>query len=341
MQKILSQYSSWLKNERGFTRETIEKYVSNLKIMFRQMRIYDISLVNDIVLNKRLLDQFWVDVQGERPLADSTRSTYLSSLKSFCSYLYQQNLIQEDIAPKIQMPKKRLRYIRGSLSQEDQKKLRAYLAQNLKTERELRDAALVMFLWATGCRVSEALALRCHPDSYIYYHDARLISGDFHVEDGKVYAHIMGKGKRDRVIRVADEAVAYCNLYLSNREKKNAILFQNYRNYKNDERRLKRGGAAHVIKMVLERAGINKEIGVCTHILRHTAINNWLEKGYNDMQVITMSGHSGPEGLKPYHLRNYKATDPFGEADQATGQLEDSRLQQLEKLILERHTLKR
>ena len=61
MQQILESFNLYLKNDRGFSEETIVKYLGNLRILFKKMKIYDISQLKSIVINKRLLDDFWGD----------------------------------------------------------------------------------------------------------------------------------------------------------------------------------------------------------------------------------------------------------------------------------------
>ena len=136
--------------------------------------------------------------------------------------------------------------------------------------------------------------------------------------------------------------MAYLNLYLHERELKNEILFQGHRrNSGYYGSRLKRNGAYHAIKKVLDACEIKRDPGVMTHILRHTAINTWIEKGISDQQIITMTGHSSPVGLNIYHARNKKLTDIFGEKAKATIDLNDRYLKKMEDLLKLRHSTKR
>lgn len=341
LNEIVIKFLSYLKNDRGFTDETIKKYSSNLRILFNRMHITDLNQIKESVINKRLLDDFWNSIQAGKVFSESTRVSYLSSLKAFLKYLYEFEFIEEDISHKIVMPKPRMLYIEG-LTNDEQKRLRAYIASHLKTETDLRNAALIMFLWATAARISEALALTCHPDSYIYFHDERIISGDFFTEEGKVYVHIRGKGKRDRKIIVSDDALAYLNLYLHERKKKNEIVFQNHQYARKwYGKRLLRNGAYGALKKVFDACEIKRDPGVMTHILRHTAINTWIEKGITDQQIITMTGHSSPVGLNIYHARNKKLTDIFGEKAKSTIDLNDKYLKKMEDLLKLRHSTKR
>jgi len=338
MEKIIESYLSYLQNEEAFSDETIFKYLANLKRIFNILKINKVEQLRETVINTRLLDEFWNEIQVGKILSESTRAGYLSALKSFLKFCFKIEIIKDNVAEKIIMPKARMIYLEG-LTNDEQKRLRTYIAQNLKTERDLRNAALIMFLWGTAARVSEMLRLNCHPDNYIYFHDESIMSGDFFNEDGRIYVHIRGKGKRDRKIIVPNDVLSYLNLYLHERKKKNEILFHNYHNRYSNNLRLTRMGAVNIVREIFEKCEINHQKGLITHALRHTAINTWIEKSITDQQIITMTGHSSPEGLNLYHNRNKHLTDIFGDKAQSIININEPKLKKMEELIKKRHSL--
>jgi len=339
MQQILQSFKLYLKNDRGFSEETIVKYLGNLHILFKKMKIYDISQLKSIVINKRLLDDFWSDFAGGKKIAsDSTRANYMATLKSFFKFCYLSEYITEDISQKIVMPKKRLLFLEGGMNHKEQKVLRDYIASHLKTEKDLRDAALMMFLWSTATRVSEALNLRCHKESYIYFHSETVRSGDFHLDEGNIYVHIMGKDKRDRVVAVSNDALHYLNLYLDSRKVKNEILFHNVRNNRSETLKLSRNAAGVIIEKILKICDIRKPKNLRTHIFRHTAINTWLEMGYTREEIITITGHAELGGLDPYVFRNKRLTLPFAHEGKSVVDITNSDLKQIDNINKLRHS---
>ena len=339
LKETIDQYARYLFNDKGYTAATVQKYCGNIRKLFRTVGIREIAQVNSRYINSGLTDMFWSRLESEgKALSDTTRINYLSALKAFIVFAHSRKLINEDFSSAIDMPRRRVLHLEG-MSESEQKRFRNYIADpdNLKTEKNLRDAALAMFLWATGARISEAIALNCHPDSYIYFHDPAVRSGDFHVDGNKIYVHISGKGKRDRVIRVSDDAVIYLNLYLHQRKHKNNILFQNIHNNVGSSKRLTRSGAAWTIKRLLDDAGIKKESGLNTHIFRHTAINYWMDMGLSDSRIMAMTGHSSPEGLFLYRMRNKRQTDIFGDKAKTTAFHLSERSKELERLLRARH----
>jgi len=340
MKELISSFASHLKNEKGRTDETVVKYTGNLKIMFKKMAIYDVAQLHAGLINRRLLDTFWQDLRDSgKTLSDQTRANYLSALKAFLKFCHQYEHLKEDISDKIVIPQKRQVFLEG-LSQKEQKTLRTHLARNVITNKDLRDTALIMFLWGTGCRISEALRLNVHPDGYIYFHDESIISGDFLMADGKMYVHFRGKRKKDRRVIVSKDVLAYLNLYLKERDgSKSAILFKNVRNNRSKSERLTRDGAKHVVNTMLADVGIKKEKGMATHIFRHTASNYWLEQGHDLKEVAVMLGTTPETVYKYYFERNKKITDIFGDTSKSTGQVEDPRLLEFEEAIKLRHSL--
>lgn len=332
MKQILQNFKLWLKNDRVLSPETIDKYMGNLNILFTRLKINDINQLKSVVLNKRLLDDFWSNFAGGKKVpADSTRANYMSSLKAFAKFCYINEHLQEDISNKIVMPKMAWLFLEG-FDKNEQAKIRDHIAGNLKTEKDLRDAALIMFLWATATRISEALKLKCHPESFIYFHDESIRSGSFHVSDGHVYVHIMGKGKKDRIIAVSNDALHYLNLYLDKRSRKNEILFHNIKNNRSNKINLSRNAAGVIIDNLLKKCNITKTKGLRTHLFRHTAINTWLEKGYTREEIITMTGHANISGLDPYARRNKRLTIPFAEEGKSTLDVSNKELKQLENI---------
>lgn len=310
MQELLQQYQNHLRHNLGNTAETVVKYVGNLRIIFDELNIENLEDINAGEINQKWLDDLWNIMQNRRGLSDSTVRIYQSSLKKFIVFLEKNELIAPGTAGRIDLAKPSHVHIEG-LSHEAQKQLREYLANSLQSETGCRNAALISFMWSTGCRISEAIALDVHGDGYIYTDNPLTRSGSFSISEGDVYVHINGKGKRNRNIPVAVESVAYINYYLENREtRRSSTLFMGCANNHRGER-LTRGGANFALKGVFADIGIQKPVGVCSHILRHTAIEHWIKSGFSAMEIISMTGHSSAKELEPYYRRSRDLTRVF------------------------------
>lgn len=168
--------------------------------------------------------------------------------------------------------------------------------------RGLRDRALLEVLYATGLRVSELLALT-------------LAQVDL---DGGVVT-TMGKGRKERVVPVGDEAVAWVRRYLADgrpmlagTKKATPRLFLNARGTP-----LTRMGFWKILRAYGLTAGIRRAIS--PHVLRHSFATHLLERGADLRVVQTMLGHADIGTTEVYthvtreHLRRaHAAAHPRG-----------------------------
>ena len=141
--------------------------------------------------------------------------------------------------------------------------------------RGLRDRALIELLYATGLRVSEMVSLR--------QQDVNLDSG---------YLTCTGKGRKQRLVPVGDEAAAWLTRYL--REARPALLkrrasprlFVNARGGAG----LTRVGFWKILKAYGKQAGVSSTLS--PHMLRHSFATHLLERGADLRAIQMMLGHS-------------------------------------------------
>jgi integrase/recombinase XerD len=138
----------------------------------------------------------------------------------------------------------------------------------------LRDRALIEVLYATGMRVSELVSLRL---------------ADLNLEAS--YLVCMGKGSKQRLIPIGDEAVGWVRRY--EREARSALLkkrpsprlFLNARGGA-----LSRVGFWKILKGHARRAGLSP--GVSPHVLRHSFATHLLDRGADLRAIQMMLGHA-------------------------------------------------
>lgn len=331
----LGTYESWLRNDCGFTDETIKKYISNLQLIVSRLQIKSIKDLTPAEINDRWFDFMWRQLQINRNLQNSTRIGYLSALKKYFQFLHHYGYITEDISRKIVLPKGPFLHLEG-FNKEEKTLLREYLSTHLKTDKQRRDAALIYFLWGTAVRISEALNIRCHADGIILTDNPTVMSGDFTVSDGYFYCHINGKGKRNRFVAVPSIAIRYLNFYLSNREFKNEIVFVSHSRRVFDKK-LTRNGAQQEIVRIMNNLGIKKK-DMATHIFRHTAIDYWISLGVSPKFIINQTGHSSEVGLEPYYRRRKELTNVFALEANSLNEIKINKdLQKFEDLLGDRY----
>jgi len=151
------------------------------------------------------------------------------------------------------------------------------LAQpDVGTPRGLRDRALIELLYATGLRVSELLGLR---------------PADVNLEAS--YLTCTGKGDKQRIVPVGDEAVKWVRQYL--RDGRAALLGKRnsprlFVNARGGGRGLTRVGFWKVLKGYARQAGLTTSIS--PHMLRHSFATHLLERGADLRAIQMMLGHA-------------------------------------------------
>ncbi len=124
----------------------------------------------------------------------------------------------------------------------------------------LRDYALIIFLFASGARISECLALRRED-----------------IEDG--WLHIRhAKGEKERIVPIAKVAVDAINVYLSEKPKDSEYIWCNYK--------------GNVLSRISAYKIIQKYLGVSPHVLRHSYATALITGGADLRVVQELLGHA-------------------------------------------------
>jgi integrase/recombinase XerD len=224
-----------------------------------------------------------------------TASRLLSSLKRFYGYLLRQGRIEVDPTLRIEAPKLP-RSLPKILSEGDVERL--LQAPNADSALGLRDRAMLETLYASGLRVSELVGLTL-----------RQVSFDMGV------VRVMGKGAKERLVPLGEEALAWVTRYLS--EARSLLL---------DGRPSEalfvtvRGGAMtrqmfwQLVKRHAAVAGIAAEISphslrhaFATHLLNHGADLRVVQLllGHADVSTTQIYTHVARERLKQLHAKHH------------------------------------
>ena len=151
------------------------------------------------------------------------------------------------------------------------------LAQpDVGTPRGLRDRALIELLYATGMRVSELIGLR-----------------PADVNFGASYLTCTGKGDKQRIVPIGDEASAWVRKYLRDARpgllgtRRSPRLFVNARGGGSG---LTRVGFWKILKAYARQAGLATSLS--PHMLRHSFATHLLERGADLRAIQMMLGHA-------------------------------------------------
>jgi integrase/recombinase XerD len=146
----------------------------------------------------------------------------------------------------------------------------------VSTPRGLRDRALIELLYATGMRVSELLSLR---------------PADVNLEAS--YLTCSGKGSKQRIVPIGDEAADWVKRYL--RESRPELLGKRtsprlFVNVKGGGPGLTRVGFWKILKAYARQAGLTRALS--PHMLRHSFATHLLERGADLRAIQMMLGHA-------------------------------------------------
>ena len=221
---------------------------------------------------------------GRPPLAASSVTRTLSAVRGLHKFLVGEGELDVDVAARVALPKQPQRFPKA-LSQEDVVKLiEAVPSGEQASVTDLRDRALVEFLYSTGARVSEVTSLDI--DDIDREHNLVLLRG---------------KGGKERLVPVGSPAMAALEVWLVRgrpawvRANSGPALFLNSLG-----RRLSRQSAGNMLAELGVRAGIGKKIS--PHTLRHSFGTHLIEGGADVRVVQELLGHASVTTTQIYTM---------------------------------------
>jgi integrase/recombinase XerD len=253
--------------ERGLSSNTLAAYRADLTALSRWLAERGVPMMMTTRADLQGFIAFRVHA-GARPRSTARQ---LSSFRRFFRYLLREGTIKDDPTAQIAMPKIG-RSLPKSLTEEEVESLLAAPAVN--DPLGSRDRCMLEVLYATGLRVSELVNLR---------------GAQVNLNQGVI--RILGKGNRERLIPLGEEAVRWLNEFASGSRAE--ILLERQTDYLFPTRRgdrMTRQAFWHIIKRYARKAGVNKELS--PHTLRHAFATHLLNHGA-DLRVVQMLlGHS-------------------------------------------------
>ena len=284
-------YLHYLKVERGLSENTIASYGIDLKLFLEYLRENEIPSFKQV--NKEVIVNY-MQAEKNNNKANSSILRSVSSLRKFFQYLAQEKIIEKDPMLLIDTPKKKQHLPQVLTKEEVEKLLRS---PNTGQVLGLRDRAMLELMYATGLRISEIINLKLE---------------DLHLTMGTLQT--LGKGHKERIVPVGDEAIKWINRYLEEarpkllKQKRSNYLFLNFHG-----NNLTRQGVWKNLKAEVRKAGIQKNI--TPHTLRHSFATHILENGADLRIVQELLGHADISTTQIYtHLSNKQLADIYNRA---------------------------
>lgn len=258
--------AAWL--EKGLSDNTLASYRRDLTAWGAWLQEQGAELLQ---ADKAAL-QAYLSILHRKKRSSRSTARLLSCLRGFYRFHLREGRIHRDPTADIESPQLG-RPLPKSLGEEDVERLLE--APNPSRPIELRDKAMLELLYACGLRVSELVALSIH---------------QLGLSQGVV--RVVGKGNKERLIPMGEEALAWLNRYLRTARSELVgravpdVVFPSSRG-----RQMTRQTFWHRIKLYAVRAGIDRK-ALSPHTLRHAFATHLINHGADLRVVQLLLGHS-------------------------------------------------
>lgn len=277
----IDRYLRHLAIERGLSVNTIAAYRRDLDSYAASLARRNVVSVDAIVASDVAEFSHELRTRPEGALAASSVGRMLSSVRGFHRFLVEEQLVSIDVSAETKPPKLGMRLPKAISIEQMEAVLAATDGDEIVA---LRDKALLELLYATGARVSEAVALNVDD-----------------VIDGDV-VRLFGKGGKQRIVPLGSFARSAIDAYLvrarptfSMRGRATPALFLGARGH-----RVSRQNAWLIIRAAAERAQVGVEIS--PHTFRHSFATHLLAGGADVRVVQELLGHSSVATTQIYTL---------------------------------------
>jgi len=268
--KTINWYSANLKNFRNYLKNRhLPDSLDNI----------DIKLLREYVLYLLKRNRFdghpYTPAQTDL-LSSATIHGHVRTLRAFYNWLVTEGLTQNNPAKDLKPPKV-TRKVVSTLSDEE---IGAILNAFSTSPSDARNQALFMLLLDTGLRTGELVNLKMD---------------DVHMDEG--YLKVMGKGKKERIVPVGNNAQRALQRYLfrfrpkpNNPATNNVFLSTSSQPLTENSMKLMFTRLAH-------RSGVYR---LHAHLCRHTFATRFLINGGDVFSLQQILGHSTLEMVRHY-----------------------------------------
>ncbi|MBE7652792.1 site-specific tyrosine recombinase [Tenacibaculum finnmarkense] len=266
--QAISDYTNFLKIEKGLAKNSIESYSRDIKklILFIDTLNTPISPIN---ITSEIIEQFMYDISQK--LNPRSKARLISGLRSFFDYLVFEDYRKDNPTDLIESPNT-IRKLPDTLEKEEIDNL--INAIDLSHPQGERNKTIIETIFSCGLRVSELINLQL---------------SDLFFNEG--YIRVLGKGNKYRFVPIHSTTIDRLNFYINDirpaitpKEKEEDIIFLNRRGS-----RLSRQMIFIILKELAIKTNLKKSIG--PHTLRHSFATYLLKNGADLRVIQQLLGH--------------------------------------------------
>ena len=267
-QEALSDYSLYLKIERGMSKNTVQNYNLDVQKLITYLKTYDMH-ISPLEITSIQIQEFIYKIA--KSINPRSQSRLISGLRSFFDYLIFENYLQTNPLEQIEAPKVG-RKLPDTLSVSEINLILETI--DLSNSNGERNRAIIETLYGCGLRVSELTSMKI---------------SDLFFNEG--FIKVTGKGNKQRFVPISKLTQKHINLYKNQvrifkkiDQKYKDTLFLNRRG-----KQLTRAMIFTIVKNLGEKSKIEKSIS--PHTFRHSFATHLIENGADLRAIQMMLGH--------------------------------------------------
>ncbi|MES2812086.1 MAG: site-specific tyrosine recombinase XerD [Bacteroidota bacterium] len=265
---LIKNFQSYLKIERGLSKNSIDNYVLDIEKLHRYLTENNID-ISPVKIKEETVQEFIY--QNSKDINPRSQARLISGLKSFFNYLIFEDYRQDNPLELIETPRLG-RKLPDTLNIADIDNLIA--AIDLSSAEGERNRAMLETLYGCGLRVTELIELKI---------------SDLFFNEG--FIKVTGKGDKQRFVPISELTKKYIEIYrneirthLNIQKGHKDTLFLNRRG-----KQLTRAMIFTIIKNLALKINLNKTIS--PHTFRHSFATHLLENGADLRSIQLMLGH--------------------------------------------------
>jgi integrase/recombinase XerC len=280
MERALSEFGRYLRDERRFSVNTLRNYLSDLEqfaSFLRSLYPGGLDLRKVDTLNLRT----YLGFLHQKGLSKASVMRKLSALRTFFRFLLREGYLDANPARAMGTPRQVKRVPRVLSEEEAARLVEAPPSPEVKTLAGLRDRALLELLYATGMRASEVVGLDME----------RLL-----LSEGIV--RVFGKGRKERIVPFGEPAARAIRAYLEARPDGAKLgpaspVFCNLKGGRLTSRSLQR-----IVERYIRMVPTEKDAS--PHTLRHSFATHLLGRGADLRAIQELLGHESLSTTQKY-----------------------------------------
>jgi site-specific recombinase XerD len=284
-----SFFHNYLRHTRGASAHTVRAYRDTLKLFFLFLTEQKRKAVADLALDDIQSDgvlAFLDHIESRRGNSAVTRNCRLAAVRSFVQHLMRQDVTRAGQYGRILAIRNKKAIHRAAIYLEPEEARAVIAAIDRRSQHGERDHALLLFLYNTGARVSEALAVHV---------------GDLRLERPR-QVRLLGKGRKERICPLWSETASAIHRIMQVGTA-DGFLFRNSRGSP-----LTRDGVAYLlrkyVRVAAQKVPALRKRRVSPHVMRHSCAVALLQSGVDVSVIRDYLGHASVATTSRYITTN-------------------------------------